>query len=272
MINMLSKKKRDTMLSSAAAGTNPSPEDPPDGSSIVISAETGTTNVFPGVHSMLYNPSARQLTPQNATFIAQRTNTYCYYKGISERYTLLPNDNSVWWHRRIVFSTKRRYAEEDTVTAGSGTLAPAVTGTGITRRKFKDMSSSTGLDGFNVLLTFIQNDVFQGTFNIDWVDPMRAKLNREKITVHSDRMTTLRSGNDVSAPRITKHYTPINKTLVYSDVENGQTMSSSPYTVQSKPGIGNIYILDLFECPVPNDTTASTLNITSQQTVYWHEK
>lgn len=272
MINIMSKKKRDSMLSSASGGSNPAPGLPPTGASIILSAFTGTNNLLEGTHSLIYSPSQRQLTPSNATFTAQRTSSRPYYKGISEVYTFAPNDNSVWWHRRIVFSTKRRYAEENDTTANSGVLAPAVSGTGITRRKYQDMSSSDGTDGFNEIQLAVLTDLFVGAYDIDWRDPMRAKLDRTRVSVHSDRLTTLKSANDVPAPRITKHYTVLNKTIVHADEENGQVMQSNPYAVQSKQGMGNVYVLDFFECPVPNDTTTTTLNVSSQSTVYWHEK
>lgn len=273
MIDIMSKKKRDTMLSSSGSGVNPPPDAQPSSTSTILAAFTSSANLFgAGIHSLLFAPTQRALTPSNATFVAQRTSSQCYYKGFAETFSFTPNDNSVWWHRRIVFSTRRRYAEENIVTSGSGILAPAVTGTGISRRKFKDMSETTGLDGFSDIQALIVADVFRGTHNVDWEDPIRAKLETSRITVHSDRLTTLKSANDVSAPRVVKHYTPINKTLVYADLEQGQTMQSSPYAVNGKQGMGNVYILDLFECPVPNDTTTSVLNVSSQFTSYWHEK
>ena len=273
MINIMSKKKRDTMLSSAGSGVNPPPEAVASGSSIILSPFTSTSNLFEsGVHSLLFVPSMKPLTPSNATFVAQRTNTYCYYKGLAETYTFLPNDNSVWWHRRVVFSSRRRFAELNQVTSGSGTLAPAVTAGGISRRKFKDMSESTGLDGFSDIQALVIAEVFRGSYNTDWSDPLRARLDTTKINVHSDRLVTLRSANDVPSPRIVKHFTPINKTIVYDDEEIGVGMQSSYYSVQGKSGIGDLYVLDFFECPVPNDTTTTTLNISSQFTSYWHEK
>lgn len=273
MINMLSKKKRDTMLSSAPSGVNPPPGGIASGTSIIISPVTGTSNLFEtGVHSFLFCPSQKTLTPSNATYTAQRTNTYCYYKGFAETFTFLPNDNSVWWHRRIVFSSRRRYAEENQITSGSNVLAPAASAGGVSRRKYLDMSESTGTDGFADIQALIVADVFRGTLDVDFVDPLRAKLDKSQITVHSDRLVTLKSTNDVPNPRVVKHYTPINKTVVYDDTEQGVSIQPSQYSVMGKSGIGNLYILDFFECPVPNDTTTTTLNLSSQMTAYWHEK
>nr|QTE03668.1 MAG: capsid protein [Gemycircularvirus] len=273
MINTLSKKKRDTSMSAAASDeTNPGPEAPFTGLNVRVSAATGTNTLLPGVHSFLYVPTERFLAPNNAYYVAQRTASNPFYKGISETYTFLPNDSSVWWHRRIVFATKRRYEQEIEQLANGGYFAPGTSSTQNTRRKLRDMSMSDGLDGFEAIQANLIADVFRGVFNVDWFDSMRAALDKTRITVLSDRLTTIKSQNDSPAPRIVKHYTPINKTVVYADEESGQTMQPSQFSVESKTGLGNIYILDLVECPVPTDTTTTTVSFGSTQTVYWHEK
>lgn len=272
MIDTLSVKKRDSMLSAAANGTNPAPNATLANNQIRIAANTISTSFLNGVHTFVFSPTMRYLLPNNASFSAQRTSSKPYIKGIAESYTLLPNDGSVWWHRRIVFASKRLYAEAVTGLAGNGVIQAQPDQSTTTTRKLRDMSSDPGSTGYSTLSTDLSVDIFHGIYTVDWVDPMRAKLDKTRITVLSDRLVTLKSGNDAPAPRIVKHYTSVNKTIVYQDEENGITMSVSPFSVTSKSGLGNIYVYDLFECPVPINTTTSTLTISTQQTLYWHEK
>lgn len=271
MINMLSKKKRDIMLSAAASGNNPAPDATLSGNTIRILANTVSSSFLSGIHTFVFCPAQRYLVPNNADFVAARTSTRPYYTGIAERYTLVPNDASLWWHRRVVFASKTLYAEAVTGLAGNGVIAAQSSATTTTQRKFRDMSSDAGAS-YSTLATALVTDMFAGIYTTDWNDPMRAKLDRARITVLSDRLTTVKSGNDSSCPRICRHYTSINKTVVYQDEENGVTMSVSPFSVTSKSGLGNIYVMDFFECPAPIGTTTSSLYVSSEQTLYWHEK
>lgn len=267
----MSRKKRDVMLSAAASGTNPPPNTGLTQNRIRLGAATISTSFLSGVHTFLFLPTQRYLVPNNASFVAARTASTCYLKGIAERYTLLPNDPSVWWHRRVVFATKVLYAEAVSSLAGNGVIAPQPDASTTTTRKFRDMSSDNGA-GYSTVATALATDIFEGVYTTDWVDPMRAKLDRTRITVLSDRLVQIKSNNDSPAPRIVKHWTPINKSIVYQDEENGTTMSVSPFSVNSKRGIGNVYVADFFECPVPNSTTTTTLTLDSEQTMYWHER
>lgn len=271
MIDMLSRKKRDTMLSIAAPGTNPQPNVTPSVPTIRINASTTTTTFLAGVHTFCFIPSQRFLVPNNADFVAARTSTRPYYVGLKERYTLVPNDASLWWHRRIVFASKTQYFESTVGLATNGVVAAQPDATTTTTRKFRDMSSDLS-STYSTVATALVTDIFLGIYTTDWNDPMRAALDKARITVLSDRLVTVKSNNDSPAPKICRHYTPIKKTLVYQDEENGNTMSVSPFSVNSKAGIGNIYVIDLFECPAPIGTTTSALTISSEQTLYWHEK
>lgn len=259
------------MLSAATSGKNPNPSSAFSANQIVLGAATTSTTFLPGVHTMVFVPTARFLIPNNGAFTAMRTSSSIFVKGLAETYTYLPNDSSVWWHRRIVFASKRVYAE-DVSTIAAGAIDAQDVASAVTYRKFRDMSSDPGSTGYSTLATNLVTDIFKGILTTDWLDPMRAGLDRTRITVLSDRLCQLRSGNDTACPRIIRHYTPVNKSIVYQDEENGTNMTVSQYSTDAKPGLGNIYVMDFIECPVPLGTTTSTLTVGSQQTLYWHEK
>lgn len=271
MIDKMSRKKRDTMLSVATTGKNPNPSSAFSANQIVLGAATTSTTFLPGVHTMVFCPTARFLTPNNGAFTAMRTSTSIFVKGLAETYTYLPNDSSVWWHRRIVFASKHVYAEDVSTIASGAIDAQDATNTP-TYRKFRDMSSDPGSTGYSTLATNLVTDIFKGILTTDWLDPIRAPLDRTRITVLSDRLLQLSSGNDTARPRVIRHYTPVSKSIVYQDEENGTNMTVSQYSTDAKPGLGNIYVMDFVECPVPLGTTTSTITIGSNQTLYWHEK
>jgi len=253
------------MLSAAAAGTNPDPTVVPTiGQPFTIGQATGNQS-SQRVHVTVANLSHRWLQPSNYSYAARRTATRTYVTGVAETYRLTPNSSIQWWHRRIVFSTK------DTLTSTLNSAIGAEPASGdITRRPFRDLSATSTGVWQDLAVTLIEL-LFKGTIGVDWQDPMKAPVDRSRVNIHSDRFTSINSGNDQPRARIVKHYTPIRKTLQYNDEENGTSVAVSPYSVDSKIGIGNIFVADFFHCPAPAEPT-DELSITSNSTYYWNEK
>lgn len=269
----MSKRKYDTMVSRANPIANPDPAGTLTGSSATIySAATNAT--YGNTHIFFTSPSARTLVPNNAYFVASRTSSNPFITGISERYHLIPNDGSLWEHRRIVFAHKN-LALLGIVSANQAQLRAQTDAAGTTYRKLVDLSGQNSGD-YTGVLTAIYDYVFRGIYTTDWQDPMTAPVDRRRVTVLADKRCVVRSGNAAPAPRLKKYWTRVNKTIVYDDEENGINISPSWYSTSTKQGLGDIYVLDLFVCraPLVSGTTASssTLNISSTQTLYWREK
>jgi len=265
MIKMMAKKKRDTMLSAASAGTNPDPTVQPQiGQAFTVRQDTGNQS-NQRVHVTVANLSHRWLQPSNYSYAARRTATRTYVTGVAETYRLVPNTSVQWWHRRIMFSTK------DTLTSTLNAAIGVEPASGdITRRVFRDLSgTSTGV--WQELAVTLIGLLFKGSIGVDWQDPMKAPVDRSRVNIHSDRFTNISSGNDSSRAKIVKHYTRIGKTLQYNDEENGTAVDVSPFSVDSKIGVGNIFVADFFHCPAPTEAT-DEMTITSNTTYYWNEK
>lgn len=260
------------MLSAAPVATNAAPDAIVVlGQQATIRAATGVTNFLNGVHSFLNVPTYRTLSPNTGAFVAQRTAIDPYYVGLAERYSIIPLTANVWWWRRIVFASKRDFGGElQLATAIGAQSSPGA----LTQRNFRDMSQVPGTttNNYGQLLTNVITELYEGIFTVDWIDPMRAKLDNSRVTVINDRLRTVKSNNDFPGPKVYNTYVPIKKTVVYQDEENGTNMSVSPISVTSKRGLGNIYVLDLFEMPANASATTDTMQISSQQTLYWHEK
>lgn len=268
----MSKKKRDTYLSAANSGNNPSPEGPViRGNPISIKPTTQNQGFMPNFHAFVYSPSFRFLSANPGQYIAARTATKPYYVGLKETYTFYPNDNSLWFWRRIVFTSKRQYANEISATAASQTGVESTVGA-TTQRPFRDISGDASTVNYGNLYTKLVEDLFEGIYGTDWVDPIRAKIDKSRVTRLSDTRRQLSSHNDIAKPCHIKTYTSMKKTLVYADEENGSTMSVSPFSVTSKSGMGNIYVMDFFNCPVPVSVDSTFIRIGSESTLYWHEK
>jgi hypothetical protein len=62
----------------------------------------------------------------------------------------------------------------------------------------------------------------------------------------------------------------MNKTLVYDDDEAGGQTSQDYFSVSSKAGMGDYYVMDIFQCP--NGNGSDNLTVSPEATLYWHER
>lgn len=254
------------MQSAAAAATNPDPNSTTvDGPLTIL--PTSTSTYHPGSHIMLQCPSHRWLNPNNAAYLSFRTDTRPYIRGLAEKYSIVPSDASVWEHRRIVFATKSTFVAAVLPNIG----AQAASGDFSSRRQFRDMSGTTS-GNYTTLATQVYDIVFQGVDTVDWRNPMLAKVDTARVDLISDKRYQISSSNQIGRTRYKNFWSSINKSIQYDDEENGLSVSPSAISVLDKRGMGNIFVLDIFACVNAQDPVASSLSISSQQTLYWHEK
>lgn len=268
LVDATSVKKRDTMIVAAPGGVNPDPKSITSAASI-LQISHNTTDAS-GIHVFVFNPTHRWLVPNNAAYQAFRTSTRPFLKGYLERMELNPTDGSTWWWRRIVFATKGRTGINATIEANIGAQA---TSGAASLRQLRDLSGESTGNYYDTNVA-LQGLLFEGVVRTDWVSPLSAKVDTSRVTLLHDKTRTISSGNEYGRPRIYRDYIPINKTIVYDDEENGLSMNPSPMSVTSKPGIGNIYVVDLFQCPRPanSGTPGSGMTLNPAATLYWHEK
>nr|QVW56455.1 MAG: capsid protein [Emberiza tristrami Genomoviridae sp.] len=215
-------------------------------------------------------PHTNSLQRKGRAMTARRSSTRPYYIGLSEEYSITPTDNSMWFWRRVVFASKEDIGAPQGASTQMGT--ESAVNSAISTRPMRDLSGNNTSINYGQIYTDLVGDLFEGIYTTDWTNPLRAKVDRRLVTVLSDRLRTITSHNDVARPAIIKTYVPIKKTVEYQDEENGLNISSYPISVTSKPGIGNIYVVDFFACPRPAGGDTSTIAISSQSTLYWHEK
>ena len=276
VIDTVSLKKHDVYLSASAAGDNPVPT-----GSLVLGAParlfaTPTNANYGNIHAFLHVPTHKYLSQDGPQSIAARTSTRPWLRGFKEMYRLTPNDASVWWHRRIVFAAKGNPFFKTGNSNGIVNFVGAEQSpTDLSLRQFRDLTGqSTG--EYTTALDKTLNYLYDGVYQVDWIDPFTASTDKTRLTIISDRFQRIKSDNQAPAPVHRKHYTNIGKTIQYDDEQNGLGMSTNPLSTDAKPGIGDIYVYDLFGCPAPvtggNTPGSSLLQVSSTATLYWHEK
>jgi len=258
ILNLVSHKKRDTML-----GSTTFPADPANVGGLTVTAPT------PAV--LLWNASARLLaqTGDEGTIYpstAQRENTTCYYRGVKDAITVRTTGSSAWRWRRIIFNFKGPIPGVDM----DRTLA------------FFDVNNRERYQRVAVALPFasvaaLYSTVFRGlgindltVSPQDWLDPITAPIDTTRITTKYDKVFQVRSGNDSGVVKTYPLWHGINKNIVYNDKEIGGNLSPSYVSTTGKPGMGDLYIMDII---IGNsDDEAEHLDWIPTSTVYWHEK
>jgi len=255
------------MMSAAASGANPDPNSTTTDTALTIGVGTVATGSKAGYHTILQCPSHRWLNPSNAEYVGLRTSTRPYIKGLHEQYYLSVNDATVWEHRRIVFAMKYTFVSSVLPNIGAQSAAADIN----SKRQFRDMSG-TSAGNYVTLRDQCYDYIFAGVDTTDWRNPMIAKVDRTRIDVISDRKHRISSDNAVGRNKYKKFWDPINKTIQYDDEENGLSVSPSAVSVQDKRGMGNLFVFDIFYATNPVDAATSNMAVSSQQTLYWHEK
>lgn len=265
LLNVTSRKKRNGMLT----WTNTSSQ--------------GGTSVTPGPGSLIVNgrdacemvwcPTAMDLSGSNgASTVAQvplRTASTCFMKGLSENIRLFSNTGAPWFHRRICFTYKgitpfRATQSADTPVNAHGPFVE--TSSGMERLAFNlnvnnELAARTAMWGV----------LFKGANGKDWNNLLIAPVDTSRVSLKFDKLWTYRSGNANGVVATKKLWHPMNKNLVYDDDENGDVEQESYFSVNSKAGMGDYYVVDFISCAT-GGTASDILTIDFNSTMYWHEK
>lgn len=211
----------------------------------------------------LFCPTAREFEPTQND-LADRNAQTIYARGYREQTDLRLSGSQPYRWRRIVFSCKGlpdKFLTQDP-TFGTSYFSLQVSPAGYVRQ-----SNVLPVNAFAI----VNSVVFKGTISNDWISPMNAKTDTQKLTIHSDRSMVLNPGNQSGLFRNVKNWYPLNKNLTYSDDEAGTSIStsrfSSPYDRRT---MGDLFIYDLFESI--SNVQDSQLLVRHQGTFYWHEK
>lgn len=221
-----------------------------------------------------------------------------FYKGLSENVTVSVTGPTPWQWRRICFSLKGSQLQVPfTTTQGTDTIIhdPGVffhntyiSDTGVFRPMY-DIASYYGKNqttpatpGTTPASYFrLLNTLFRGVSaqqlpdnvtNVDYINVMTAKTDNTDVTIKYDKTVTIASGNEAGVQRNHKRYHPMNKTLVYNSFEQGNQTVYGPQSTDSKPGMGDYYVIDFFQARYLSQADEGDLVFDPRATLYWHEK
>lgn len=266
ILNVTSTKKQDNMLSFSTTSASGANQAPAAGGLYVNATASSAMSVF--------CPTARSLVTAGTTNLAvdvsDRTSMTCFIRGYRENLRIQTSSPLPWLWRRILFTSKGTYPfalQSISDTAQYVKYAPyADTSVGMTRLWF-NLSN----DNIPNTLANIQSVLFRGVLNQDWNDVITAKVDTSRVTVMSDRCTTIKTGNANGHFSDRKLWYPINKNLVYDDDESGAAVTTSYTSTDAKPGMGDLYIAD-FLVPGIGGSASDIISLNCTATLYWHEK
>lgn len=265
VLDVTTVKKRDNMLSytneAGATGTNYNLSP-----ALLTTAGDASTNVNPW--TFLWMPTARDLTTgsgalNNRTDETARTSTYPYMVGLKESIEIQTSDGLPWQWRRICFAAKL-----GNFIATTATFTAFYESTNDGYRRVVNRLAGDRSGGQTYTLYEI---LFAGQNQSDWFDPMVAKTDRNRLDIMYDKTITIAAGNEQGMIRKYTRYHPMGKTLVYADDENGTFPQNSFFSVTSKQGMGDYYVVDIIR-PRYNPGVGHNLVFNPQATLYWHEK
>lgn len=257
ILNVASKKKQDNMLSwrPTDAG-NPAGAGAP-GDLVVLANDTITTTLF--------SPTARRLdiTSPFKDEPSARTQSQTYARGYKEVSTYRVVGGAPFRHRRIVFALKGlpNYLRD----LSAGLFTPD-----FYFAEFATVGNVRMLTPLSATFsTIIAGHLFRGFQGRDWQSPFNAKVDTTRVSLISDHTTVFNPPNESGVNRVIKKWYPLNKNLLYDDDENGETVTGNPFSVTSKPGMGDCYIIDFYQSTASKD---ASLLVNHEGTYYFHER
>lgn len=191
-----------------------------------------------------------------------RTANICYMRGLKERIQMQSNNGTAWQWRRICFTMRGSTMWENELTNFQWWRADDTFGV---QRSIQNGAGVSGVG--NNLIDYM----FKGRQSIDWSSYFTAKLDTERINVMHDSTRIMQSGNTSGFMRNFKLWHPMNKNLHYEGDEDGNNYQSSPYSVETKLGLGDYYIIDIISAGT-GATSSDRMSFDPEATLYWHER
>lgn len=264
ILNVSSVKKHDNMLNFVPT----SESDPSGGGSpgdIVLPADSA-------IRYFLFSPTAKGMYPTTADTstvfnpVSTRQTSDVFARGYREVTTLRLAGPTPYRLRRIVFCCKGLPDILNSTTPGFTPdfyrkVYPVV---GATRL----MTDLGAVSGYPATITSF---LFQGTQNLDWFTPYNAKVNTDYVNVLQDKTYNINPPNQGGKMILVKNWYGFNKRLQYADTEDGSTTIPSEFSSSlSKAGMGDVFILDLYQSMITDSLTSISIN--NEGCYYWHEK
>lgn len=262
ILNLTAKKKRDTMAPNIAY--------PPVASTAAVTGLVIQASSEPTM--TLWCPSARELRAifenDRSTVPSGREETTVFAVGLKEKISILTNSGQPWRWRRIVFTNKGPLPLGEQF-EGSRVYSTTTDVTG--RDTYFRTLSPLPVNSITPLVEYLFKGQGDGGLGIqDWTDIMTAPVDTTRIKTMHDHVTRIQSGNASGVMKTYSRWHPVRKNIVYGDEEIGNQMLSSFFSTNSRPGVGDIYVMDIFTSL--SNAASDQLSFTPTASWYWHEK
>jgi len=264
VLNISSMKKKDTMLQYRQFGTAPAQPG-------FLNLNAGEVRPHFGLHIVPWMCTARDLASGSRQDLTHRTTSSPYIRGLRETVRVTTNTSTPWQWRRICFTFK---GNEIYRPAGQLDTAQMWLYAGTNNGWSRYSTSFTGLysttvqdDSAKILL----RNLFTGQHGFDYSEIIDATTNSQRVKVIYDRKFNIQSPNDSGTMKARKTWIPVNGTLNYDDQEVGDGTSTGIHSVDGRPGVGDIYVVDFFKAHGAADV-ADSLAFGTDTTLYWHER
>lgn len=263
ILNITSQKKRDKMMSwSNVTVDNPAGSATYTVNPAILRGGSADPYVFAWCATARDN-EINSVTPGNKFDKATRTSSNCYMVGLKESIQVQILNGLPWQWRRICFTYKGKNNLDGYLPGASPTFQPYSETSNGYQRTLNGVPLADTTNFFNLL--------FQGRYMSDWRDPMIASLDPQRITIKYDKVTTIAAGNEQGVIRKYPRWHSMRKNLEYDDDEEGGKMGASHFSVASKPGMGDYWVIDIIIPRVGSDS-ADLATFGTESTLYWHER
>lgn len=198
----------------------------------------------------------------NGTIVtnASRTAQTCFMRGLRENIEITTSDGLPWQWRRICFTYK-----------GNVFLNTQTTGLSYSTETSNGWARTVNTAYGSTPVGVLQGVLFKGAAGVDWSNTITAPTDNTNVTIKYDKTITIAAGNEEGTIRNYRRWHPMNKNLVYADDEQGGGETSSGFSTNGKPGMGDYYVVDIFQ-PRTGGTSSSLLRFEPSATLYWHER
>lgn len=188
--------------------------------------------------------------------VSLRTSESIFAVGLKEVVTLETNNAASWRWRRICFTSKDDFGESDPDTSN------------YFRRTSSGMVRLVRAENDP---TYLQDQLFEGQRNRDWLSMMTAPVSTRHFSIKYDKTRIIKSQNDAGLTHTYRLWHPMRHNIMYDGEQSGETLIDSAVSATGNRGMGNYYVVDIFTKHGNNDNV-STLTFAPEASFYWHEK
>lgn len=253
ILNVSSQKKQDNRLTWSNANNTANPP-----------TQQGATLTAGNTYMIAHIPTAMDRTDSSNVLLPNLPNyrqvDNPFMRGYRERVQLVTDTPSQWVWRRICFTYKGPNIATNVTSTAPLWLETSANGF---------VRSAASILGTNVGTALI-NEVFKGTISVDWNSYFTAPIDTNRVTLKYDKIRTLHADAVSGHAHHVKLWHPMNKTLYYRTDENGPGLSDSVLSSSGNYGMGDYYIVDIFESVTA--TTDNHMTVSYEGTLFWHER